>query len=61
MGPETVKWFLGGHLVILVLILGQLLRIEKRLGQGASILELLQKVCPLLNGGVCHGEKKEMG
>jgi len=46
--PETPYLLANG--AVLVLILGQMLRMERRFGQGDSFLDRIQKHCPLFNG-----------
>lgn len=46
---------------VLVIILVELFRIEKRIGQGDTILKRLQRHCHLFNGGkeTCEGKEQE--
>jgi len=46
-----------------LLTLGQLLRIERRLGTGDSIIDIIRGRCPLFknNRGCNHGEKAQKG
>lgn len=43
---------------VLLLLLGQMLRIERRFGRGDFVLSRLQKHCHLFNGG-SHGKKEK--
>ena len=58
--------YIGANGAVMVLVLAQLLRIERRMGCGDSILSRIKKNCPLFNGrkGNCkerlnNGEKKD--
>jgi len=59
--------YIGANGAVMVLVLIQLFKIERRLGSGASILDQLKKICPMLNGkqikmGVqADGKESKMG
>jgi len=63
--------YIGANGAIMILVLAQLLRMERRLGCGGNIFEQLKKGCPLLNGNSCklnskseakeNGKESEMG
>lgn len=56
-GPGLYIMVNGG---VLVLILGQLLRLERRFGCGDAILGRIKNHCPLFNGrGSEHGKEKK--
>ena len=53
--PATIYLLANGG--VLILILGQLFRMERRLGYGDNTLDRIQKHCPLFNGNdkFCQG------
>lgn len=59
--------YMAANGAIMVLVLAQLLRIEKQLGWGGSIINQVKKRCPLFGGKGCKQAevkadgKKEMG
>jgi hypothetical protein len=44
--------YIMSNAAVLILILGQLFRIEARLGKGEELLDRLKKKCPFFNGGI---------
>lgn len=57
---DPAIYYLIGHGAVTVLILGQVWSINKRLGAGDSILDLLKKVCPALGGdGRCKDHERK--
>jgi len=59
-----VETMLAANGIAWAVALGQLLRIERRLGCGDSSLKQIKSRCPIFMGGVCDGketESKEVG
>ena len=52
-----VEMYLAANGAVMVLVLGQMLRAERRLGKGDMIFERLLKRCKLFDGKK-EGEKK---
>jgi len=53
--------YIGANGAVMVLVLIQLFRMERRLGCGGTILDQLKKRCPLFNGNICNLEAKQNG
>lgn len=59
--------YIAANGAVMVLVLAQLLRMERRLGCGGTIISQVKKRCPLFNGNDCKQAevkadgKKEMG
>ena len=73
-GQEIMEYcvvYIGANGAIMILVLAQLLRMERRLGCGGSIIDQVKKRCPLFNGNNCKincksevkadGEKEKVG
>jgi len=45
---------------VLVLVLGQMFRVERRLGRASMFLDQIEKRCPLFKTGVKNGKKTEI-
>jgi len=45
--------YIGANGAIMILVLAQLLRMERRLGCGGTVIDQVKKRCPLFNGNNC--------
>jgi len=53
--------YIGANGAIMVLVLAQLLRMERRLGCGGTVIDQVKKRCPLFNGNNCKLNSKSEG
>lgn len=63
-GQEIMDYcviYIGANGAIMVLVLAQLLRMERRLGCGGTVIEQVKKRCPLFNGNNCKLYSKSEG
>ena len=63
-GQEIMDYciaYIAANGAVMVLVLAQLLRMERRLGCGGTVIEQVKKRCPLFNGNNCNLNSKSEG